>query len=57
MLGRLWKRKVQAPTQGQLRQAKGLGIKSASDMSRANLALLIAEAERNRAARKKSAGE
>jgi len=51
MLGRLWKRKVQAPTQGQLRQARGLGIKSAADMSRANLAVLIAEAERKRAAK------
>ena len=46
MLGRLWKKKVLAPTQGQLRQARGLGIKSAAEMSRTNLAVLIAEAER-----------
>ena len=55
MLGRLWKKKVQAPTQEQLRQAKKLGIKSAAEMSRASLAALIAEAQRKRAA--KSTGE
>jgi hypothetical protein len=49
MLGRLWKRKVQAPTQDQLRQAKKLGIKSAAEMSRTNLAVLISEAQRQRA--------
>jgi hypothetical protein len=53
MLGRLWKKKIQAPTQGQLRQAKKLGIKSAAEMSRTNLTVLIAEAERKLAAKSK----
>jgi hypothetical protein len=52
MLGRLWKKKVESPTAEQLRKAKGLAIKSASEMSRASLAVLIAEAEKKRAAEK-----
>lgn len=45
----LFKRwKPKPPTEGQLRRAKKLGIKSAAEMSRKTLEAMIAEAERKR---------
>jgi hypothetical protein len=45
--------RAKPPTQDQLRKAKKLGIKSASQMSRQSLVVLIERAERERAAAKK----
>jgi aspartate/methionine/tyrosine aminotransferase len=54
MFNFLFKRwKPKPPTDGQLRRAKKLGIKSAAEMSRKTLDAMIADAERKRAAERK----